>query len=45
MGALGLIQLMDLERRGWESLTRSAGGDFYGRLMTPDAVRWPHSLR
>ncbi len=29
---------MDLERRGWDSLTRSAGGGFYGRLMTPDAV-------
>jgi hypothetical protein len=38
MKALGLTQLMDLERRGWDSLTRSAGGDFYGRLMTPDAV-------
>ena len=38
MDALGLTQLMDLERRGWDSLTRSAGGDFYGRLMTPDAV-------
>ena len=38
MDALGLTQLMELERRGWDSLTRSAGGDFYGRLMTPDAV-------
>jgi hypothetical protein len=38
MDALSLAQLMELERKGWDSLTRSRGGDFYGQLMTPDAV-------
>jgi hypothetical protein len=38
MDALDLWQLMELERRGWDSLTRSMGGAFYGQLMTPDAV-------
>ena len=38
MDVLDLARLMDLERKGWDSLTRSTGGDFYGRLMTPDAV-------
>ena len=35
---MALAQLIDLERQGWDSLSRSMGGDFYGRLMTPDAV-------
>ncbi len=30
--------LLDLERQGWESLCRSAGADFYGRVMTADAL-------
>ncbi len=38
MDALALTRLVDLEREGWDSLCRSRGGDFYGRLMTPDAV-------
>jgi hypothetical protein len=38
MGALDLTQLMELEQQGWDSLSRSTGGDYYGRLMTPDAV-------
>lgn len=38
MSALDLTELMNLERQGWDSLTRSQGGDFYGRLMTDDAV-------
>ncbi len=38
MSALDLPQLINLERQGWDSLTRSKGGDFYGQLMTPDAV-------
>ncbi|MGN6300990.1 MAG: nuclear transport factor 2 family protein [Angustibacter sp.] len=38
MSALELTELIDLERQGWDSLTRSQGGDFYGRLMTEDAV-------
>lgn len=33
-----LSQLIDLEQQGWEALCRSTGGDFYGQLMTPDAV-------
>jgi hypothetical protein len=35
---LDLEQLVELERSGWDSLCRSTGGDFYGRLMTADAV-------
>lgn len=38
MDALKLESLLDMERRGWDSLTDRRGGDFYGRLMTPDAV-------
>jgi hypothetical protein len=38
MHGLDLRRLMDLERQGWDSLSRSRGGDFYGGLMTPDAV-------
>ena len=38
MDALGLDQLKDLERAGWDAITRSRGGDFYGRLMAPEAV-------
>lgn len=30
--------LLTVERRGWDALCRSEGGDFYGRIMTPDAV-------
>jgi len=35
---LRLDDLLTLERRGWDSLCRSEGGTFYGRLMTADAV-------
>jgi hypothetical protein len=38
MAALDLATLTDLERRGWDSLCRGEGGNFYGELMTPDAV-------
>ena len=38
MHALNLTQLIELEHQGWDSLCRSVGGDFYGRLMTPEAV-------
>lgn len=30
--------LLDIERRGWDSLCDSTGGRFYGNLMTADAV-------
>ncbi|MGI8535030.1 MAG: nuclear transport factor 2 family protein [Mycobacteriales bacterium] len=30
--------LLELERRGWDSLCNSTGGNFYGSLMTADAV-------
>lgn len=30
--------LLDLERRGWDSLCDSTGDAFYGNLMTADAV-------
>lgn len=35
---LTLDCLLDLERRGWDSLCESRGGAFYGALMMPDAV-------
>ncbi len=38
MESPNLAQLMDLERRGWDALSRSEGGDFYRELMTPDAI-------
>ncbi|MCI2237990.1 nuclear transport factor 2 family protein [Paenibacillus sp. TRM 82003] len=38
MPDLGLERLLSIERRGWDSLCRSEGGTFYGRLMTPDAL-------
>jgi hypothetical protein len=31
-------ELLDLERRGWDSLCASTGAAFYGGLMTDDAV-------
>ncbi|WP_156250723.1 nuclear transport factor 2 family protein [Pseudactinotalea terrae] len=31
-------ELLELEHRGWESLCRGTGADFYGQLMTEDAV-------
>ena len=30
--------LLDLERSGWDSLCAATGGDFYGSIMTDDAV-------
>lgn len=33
-----LEELLDLERRGWESLCDGTGADFYGRIMTSDGV-------
>ena len=30
--------LLEIERRGWDSLCSGTGGDFYGALMTADAV-------
>lgn len=38
MRDLTLDELLQLERRGWDSLCRSEGGAFYGELMTPEAV-------
>lgn len=38
MDELTLVRLMELEHKGWSSLTQSTGGDFYGGLMTADAV-------
>ena len=31
-------ELLELERRGWESLREGTGGDFYGAMMTEDGV-------
>lgn len=36
--ALSLDLLLALENQGWDSLCRSEGGTFYGRLMGPEAV-------
>lgn len=38
MAALTPESLLELEHEGWRSLRESRGGDFYGALMTPDAV-------
>ncbi len=38
MDDLDLTRLMELERRGWDALCRSEGGEFYRGLMTADAV-------
>lgn len=38
MDALTLETLLALERRGWDALCASAGGTFYGELMTEEAV-------
>ncbi|MFI6870063.1 nuclear transport factor 2 family protein [Nocardia sp. NPDC050406] len=33
-----LKELLEVEHRGWEALCASTGADFYGALMTEDAV-------
>ncbi|MEU2255068.1 nuclear transport factor 2 family protein [Nocardia xishanensis] len=33
-----LDELLDLEGRGWDALCASSGADFYGALMTDDAL-------
>ncbi|TQM32278.1 nuclear transport factor 2 family protein [Nocardia bhagyanarayanae] len=33
-----LDELLDLESRGWDALCASTGADFYGALMTDDAL-------
>lgn len=33
-----LNELLAVERRGWDALCTSTGADFYGELMTDDAV-------
>lgn len=33
-----LKELLEVERRGWDALCTSTGADFYGELMTADAV-------
>ncbi len=38
MTELSLDTLLELEKQGWESLTKSKGADFYGELMTREAV-------
>lgn len=38
MTKLSLDTLLQLEKQGWESLTKSQGADFYGEIMTRDAV-------
>ena len=38
MNELTLENLFALEHRGWDSLCDATGGDFYGDLMTAEAV-------
>ncbi|MET7771058.1 nuclear transport factor 2 family protein [Nocardia sp. NPDC005366] len=33
-----LNELLEVERRGWDALCSSTGAEFYGALMTADAV-------
>ncbi|MGX1596129.1 DUF4440 domain-containing protein [Dietzia maris] len=35
---MNIAELVRLEHQGWASLCDGTGADFYGRLMTPDAV-------
>ena len=37
-GGVEIAELLELEHQGWSSLCDGTGADFYGRLMTPDAV-------
>ena len=38
MSYMAIEELLQLEHRGWEYLCEGTGADFYGQLMTPDAV-------
>ena len=38
MTATELGTLLELERRGWDALCDGTAGDFYGSIMTADAV-------
>lgn len=38
MTKLSLDTLLQLEKEGWKSLTKSTGADFYGEIMTKDAL-------
>lgn len=38
VSSMDIDELLQLERRGWDSLCRGTGGEFYGRIMTPTAV-------
>ena len=38
MSDLTLDNLLDLERRGWDSLCNAEGGSYFGNLMTADAL-------
>lgn len=33
-----MIKLIELERQGWEALASGRGAEFYGRVMTEDAI-------
>lgn len=35
---MAIAEILALEHRGWQSLCRGDGAEFYGRLMTADAV-------
>ncbi|GAA1452756.1 nuclear transport factor 2 family protein [Nesterenkonia lacusekhoensis] len=35
---MSLAALMDLEHHGWKSLSSGTGAEFYGRVMTENAV-------
>lgn len=38
MKKLSLETLLELEKNGWDSLTKSEGGNFYGEIMTEGAL-------
>lgn len=38
MNGLTLESLLELEMQGWDALCSSTGGDFYGRVMTPEGL-------
>jgi hypothetical protein len=35
---MGMEELLDLERDGWDALCKGTGSEFYGSLMTDEAV-------
>jgi hypothetical protein len=35
---MNTTELLELERKGWEALATGRGAEFYGRVLTDDAI-------